>query len=107
MEETKIAEYVDRIVSGNDVQHSKPAPNVYLQALAAAELAAWKCIAAEDSRCRIEAARSEGHLVVGVYCEPGPAARETADGQIRIVTEFSASLNKKRVSFQTADRDIR
>jgi HAD superfamily hydrolase (TIGR01509 family) len=59
------------VVSAEDVEHPKPAPDVYLAA--AAELGAdpGDCVALEDSETGVTAARAAGMTVVGVPSFPG------------------------------------
>ncbi|MCK1740626.1 HAD family hydrolase [Bradyrhizobium sp. 139] len=46
---TRWAADFDAIVAGDDVRHKKPAPDVYLEALARLKLEASDCVAIEDS----------------------------------------------------------
>ncbi len=55
---THLKSFFDVIVSGNDMPLSKPAPDVYLEALLQLELKASDCIAVEDSVHGIQAATS-------------------------------------------------
>jgi HAD superfamily hydrolase (TIGR01509 family) len=52
------------IVAGEDVERKKPAPDVYLKALAELGLPARACLALEDSRNGLLSARSAGVSVV-------------------------------------------
>lgn len=52
------------IVTGEDVERKKPAPDAYLKVLEALELPAGACLALEDSRNGLLAARSAGLPVV-------------------------------------------
>jgi HAD superfamily hydrolase (TIGR01509 family) len=80
----------DVLVCGRDVDHKKPAPDLYLLALARLELAPGDCVAIEDSQSGLAAARAAGiatvvttndntahedfagaHLVVDTLGEPG------------------------------------
>jgi HAD superfamily hydrolase (TIGR01509 family) len=51
---------IDVLVCGEDVQHKKPAPDLYLLALARLDLAATECIAIEDSAMGLAAAAAAG-----------------------------------------------
>jgi HAD superfamily hydrolase (TIGR01509 family) len=59
------------VVSGHEVAHPKPAPDVYLEA--AAELGAdpAECVGLEDSETGVAAARAAGMTVIGVPSFPG------------------------------------
>lgn len=50
----------DAIVAGDDVRHKKPAPDVYLEALARLKLRAADCVAIEDSANGLIAASRAG-----------------------------------------------
>nr|AWM04885.1 phosphatase [Bradyrhizobium amphicarpaeae] len=50
----------DAIVAGDDVRHKKPAPDVYLEALARLKLGAADCVAIEDSANGLIAASRAG-----------------------------------------------
>lgn len=86
---------IDLLVCGEDVEHKKPAPDLYLLALARLELAPRECLAIEDSAMGLAAASSAGvptvittndntaHeefeqalLVLDTLGEPGVPARE-------------------------------
>ncbi|MGQ0587694.1 MAG: HAD-IA family hydrolase [Gammaproteobacteria bacterium] len=61
------AELVDRfdvLVCGEDVEHKKPAPDLYLLALARLDLAPQECIAIEDSEMGVAAAVAAGIATV-------------------------------------------
>jgi HAD superfamily hydrolase (TIGR01509 family) len=64
------------VVSAEDVERPKPAPDVYLAA--AAELGAdpADCVALEDSETGVAAARAAGMTVIGVPSFPGIALEE-------------------------------
>jgi len=50
----------DAIIAGDDVRHKKPAPDVYLEALARLKLGAADCLAIEDSANGLIAASGAG-----------------------------------------------
>ena len=61
----------DAVVSAEDVEHPKPAPDVYLAAAAALGADPADCVALEDSETGVEAGRAAGRGVVGVPSVPG------------------------------------
>lgn len=63
----------DAIVSAEDVEHPKPAPDVYLEAAARLGADPAGCVALEDSETGVAAARAAGMTVVGVPSFPGIA----------------------------------
>ena len=63
----------DAVVSAEDVERPKPAPDVYLAAAAALGAEPSACVALEDSETGVAAARAAGMTVVGVPSFPGVA----------------------------------
>jgi HAD superfamily hydrolase (TIGR01509 family) len=55
----------DRIFSGEDVEHGKPAPDLFLHASAAMGVAPARCAVVEDSRHGVAAARAAGMTAFG------------------------------------------
>jgi HAD superfamily hydrolase (TIGR01509 family) len=66
-------ERFDAVVSAEDVEHPKPAPDVYLAAAAAVGAEPAACIALEDSETGVAAARAAGMTVIAVPSFPGIA----------------------------------
>jgi HAD superfamily hydrolase (TIGR01509 family) len=66
-------EHFDAVVSAEDVEHPKPAPDVYLAAAAAVGAEPEECVALEDSETGVAAARAAGMTVIGVPSFPGIA----------------------------------
>jgi HAD superfamily hydrolase (TIGR01509 family) len=56
----------DAVVSAEDVEHPKPAPDVYIEAAARLGAAPTDCVALEESETGVTAARAAGMTVVGV-----------------------------------------
>jgi len=75
-----LIEYFGAIVTGDDVEHKKPAPDIFLKAAAELGLAPERCIVLEDSPIGIEAAYRAGCLPAMVPDLLGPT-EETA-GQV-------------------------
>jgi len=61
------------IVTADDVEHAKPAPDLYLRACAELAARPARSVAFEDSRTGVAAARAGGLFVVGVPSVPGSA----------------------------------
>lgn len=64
LDECGIAEFFEIVVSGDQFEHSKPAPDVYLHALARLGLPAEACCCVEDSFYGITAGKAAGLTVV-------------------------------------------
>jgi HAD superfamily hydrolase (TIGR01509 family) len=75
------------IVSGEDVQRKKPAPDAYLKVLESLGLPAQVCLAFEDSRNGLLAARSAGVPVIilrSMYF-----GNDDFEGALEVVNEFT------------------
>jgi HAD superfamily hydrolase (TIGR01509 family) len=73
-----IYERFDAVVSAEEVERPKPAPDVYLEAAARLAVEPSDCVALEDSETGVAAALEAGMTVVGVPSFPG-VALEAAD----------------------------
>jgi HAD superfamily hydrolase (TIGR01509 family) len=67
-------------VSGDDVEHGKPAPDAYLAAAAGLVVEPGECLAVEDSGVGATAAVAAGMRVLGVAREPAEAGPLLAAG---------------------------
>lgn len=56
----------DAIVSGNDVLHGKPAPDIFLLAAKHLDVSPTECLVFEDSPAGVKAARAAGMSVIGL-----------------------------------------
>lgn len=65
LEKCEIGQYFTYLVSGEDVKHGKPAPDIYLKAAKALNLPPENCIAIEDSPIGIQAAKNAGFTCIG------------------------------------------
>lgn len=67
------------IVSGQDVAHGKPAPDLFLEAARRMNVAPQDCLVFEDSREGVEAAEAAGMRVIRIdaHASQVPAASET------------------------------
>jgi HAD superfamily hydrolase (TIGR01509 family) len=79
--------YFDEIVSGEDVEHGKPAPDIFLAAAEALGCRPEECYVFEDSENGVRAGHSAGCYVVMVpdVVQPGPDT-------IRCCSEIQKSL---------------
>jgi HAD superfamily hydrolase (TIGR01509 family) len=66
-----LADLFEVIVSSEDVEHPKPAPDLYLTACARLAAQPERSVAFEDSRTGVAAARAAKMFVVGVPSTPG------------------------------------
>ena len=56
----------DAIVTGRDVEHGKPSPDIYLAAACALEVSPERCLALEDAPNGIEAAKAAGMRCIAI-----------------------------------------
>ena len=62
----RAAEYFDAIVTGNDIEHNKPAPDIYLVGSERLGVPPALCLALEDSPPGAQSAAAAGMLVVAI-----------------------------------------
>ncbi|MEL7609401.1 MAG: HAD family phosphatase [Bacillota bacterium] len=83
-------------VSGEDVKRTKPAPDVYLAALAQLDLPAGACAAIEDTAVGVAAAKAAGLYTIGfINPHSGNQDLSGADRVIRALDELMAEDPKK------------
>jgi beta-phosphoglucomutase len=90
-----IREMFDAVVTDQDVQRGKPAPDVYQEALRRLDVKAKHCAVMEDSATGIRAAKSAGLRVIAVVTTHARIELEQA-GADKIVTS-ARELNAARV----------
>lgn len=66
-----LADLFEVIVSSDDVEHPKPAPDLYLSACARLAAEPGRSVAFEDSRTGVASARAAKMFVIGVPSTPG------------------------------------
>ena len=79
-------DFFDKICSGYEVEHGKPAPDIYLYGAASLGLAPGSCLALEDSPTGIESAFRAGCLPVVVPDLDEPGAETLAKSFARVDT---------------------
>ena len=82
LEATGLATTIRIAVSSDEVEHGKPAPDVYLEAARRLGVEPARCLVVEDSLNGVRAARAAGMTVVLVpnaHVPPAPGAEELAD----------------------------
>lgn len=60
LDECDLRQYFDSVLSGENVRHNKPAPDIYLQSAQKLNVNPEQCIALEDSTIGISSAKSAG-----------------------------------------------
>ncbi|MHC4067755.1 MAG: beta-phosphoglucomutase [Planctomycetota bacterium] len=85
IERLGLAERFDAIVDGNDVEHSKPHPAVFLLAARRLALPPEHCLVIEDAPAGVEAARRAGMAVLGIgRPETLPAVEHLASSLVEV-----------------------
>ncbi|MGI9642952.1 MAG: HAD family hydrolase [Acidimicrobiia bacterium] len=80
---TGLAErFAGRVFSGVDVDHGKPAPDLFLLAAQRMGVAPQRCLVVEDSRAGVEAARAAGMRCLGFHGGITPAAHLEGEGTV-------------------------
>ena len=64
--EAKLDHHFETLIGGDQVENSKPAPDIYLRACAALDLAPQTCAAFEDSENGVRAAHAAGLITVQI-----------------------------------------
>jgi len=82
----------ERIFSGEDVLHSKPAPDLFLHAAAAMGVEPGRCAVVEDSRPGVAAARAAGMWAFGYAGSVTPA--DALEGPTTVVFNDMRDLAK-------------
>jgi HAD superfamily hydrolase (TIGR01509 family) len=86
LELTGLDRYFDVIVGGDEVDHGKPAPDVYLEAAARLGVAPTACLAIEDADLGAQSAAAAGMRTVMVLRDGSVSPRYAS------VTEITADL---------------
>jgi HAD superfamily hydrolase (TIGR01509 family) len=83
-----LADLFEVTVAGDEIEHGKPAPDMFLVAAERLGVAPEGCVAIEDSPPGVAAALAAGMVTIGVRREPGAVL----DGAHVVVDELSADV---------------
>jgi HAD superfamily hydrolase (TIGR01509 family) len=97
LEAAGIAKYFRATVSSEEVEHGKPAPDVYLEAARRLGLEPSRCAAVEDSRNGIRSAHTAGMRVIAIP-NPHYSPSEDALADADLVLDSLDELTPERVS---------
>jgi beta-phosphoglucomutase len=84
LEANRFGDFFDSVLSGDDVAHAKPHPEIYLKSFSALGLAPDACIVVEDALSGVEAAVRAGARVIGITGTCDKNSLESA-GAARVV----------------------
>lgn len=89
--------YFECLISSDELEHGKPAPDVYLGILQRMGLSAHTTAVVEDSGAGIASGKAAGAKVIAVpnvHTNPGPQALALADACIETLHELPAALER-------------
>jgi len=66
LERHQLSQYFDIVVSGEEVEHGKPHPDIYLRAAQKLGVAPKNCLVIEDALSGVQAAKSAGMRVAAI-----------------------------------------
>jgi HAD superfamily hydrolase (TIGR01509 family) len=95
LERAGIAELFAAVVSSEEVERGKPAPDVYLEAARRLGVAAGRCAAVEDSANGVRSAHAAGMRVLAfpnAHYPPAPEALALADEVLASLDELTPEL---------------
>lgn len=92
LERGGLRRFIRFIVASGDTAHSKPSPDPYLKAAALHGLPPAECVAIEDSRWGIEAAKAAGMTCVAITNTYDARQLAAADRVIRSIQEFTPAF---------------
>ncbi|MFC4651685.1 HAD family hydrolase [Lactococcus nasutitermitis] len=88
----------DKLVSGEEVAHSKPAPDVYLEAARQLGIAPENCLAFEDTKNGSRSAKAAGMYVIG-FANPDYPVQDlsAADEVVKNYDALSAEILQRKI----------
>jgi HAD superfamily hydrolase (TIGR01509 family) len=85
------------VVSGDDVTHAKPDPEIFTRAIGGLNLAPAHCVVVEDAESGVQAAHAAGAMVCGFGADAGGVLKRAgARWQISSLSELPALLKSLR-----------
>ena len=91
----------ETIVTGDDVEHGKPDPEVFLLAASRLGVPASCCVVIEDAAAGVEAARRAGMASVG-FCSKGRTPEELADADLVVSSLVDLGPGSLKAVIETA-----
>jgi beta-phosphoglucomutase len=84
----KIADYFDVVISGGDVKHGKPDPEIFLKAASKLGVEPQKCLVFEDSLAGLEGAYNAGMKAVAITTGHPAEELDCLSSVIKVVDDF-------------------
>ena len=96
LERSGLNTYFDAVVSGNQVENGKPAPDIFLKAAAELKKDPSECIVLEDSKNGVRAGRSAGMTTIMIpdLVPADDEMREKADAIFKTLFELPDFLSR-------------
>lgn len=88
----QIETYFECVVSGEEVTHGKPAPDIYLEAARQLDVNANECIVLEDSRNGIKAAKAASMRCIG-FINPNSGDQDLTLADVIVSTIREINVN--------------
>jgi len=96
---TGVRPYFPVIIDGDEIEHSKPHPEIYLKTVEIIKFPPENCIVIEDSLSGVEAARTAGCKVIGITTTH---SKEELHNTERIIDDFNElTLNHLQMMCQS------
>lgn len=93
----QLSSYFDAVVSGEDFEESKPAPDIYLHTLQELAVAPQECIAIEDSEKGIASAKEAGLEVWAMRDEHFGMDQSQADAFLTQLSDICKKISENRI----------
>lgn len=100
LENAGLLDFFELIVAGDQVEHGKPDPEIYLKAAEGLELSTHQCLAIEDSDNGVRAAHSAGMVVIQVpdLAQPADHVRALGHTVLQSLGEVERYLESKQLT---------
>lgn len=101
MEKTGLGSYFEVRLTGEEVEHGKPSPDIFLAAAERIGVSPANCLVIEDSRNGVQAAKSAGMRCIG-YHNPGSGNQDLSKADVQISSYDELWGLKDSLSFENA-----
>ncbi|WP_427051852.1 HAD family hydrolase [Paenibacillus sp. TC-CSREp1] len=100
MDKTGLAPYFEIRMTGEEVEHGKPAPDIFLATAEQIGISPARCIVIEDSRNGVQAAKSAGMRCIG-YLNPGSGNQNLSRADLQISSYDELWTMKDTLPFES------
>lgn len=105
LKEMEIRNYFDYVQSGEELEHAKPYPDIYLEASRSLQVDKDECIVYEDSDIGIEAGKRAGMFVVARKDDRFNQTQEKADLIVDSVYELVSYIERKNAAYGRSNQN--